>query len=62
MRGAGLLAACALTHSSLHDVPAPRSRVYEPADGEKERARARVDGLKVLYERDKRWSRRSRAT
>jgi xylulokinase len=59
LRGAALLAGCALGHYSLHDVPVPESTTYGPSgdDG----ARERVSELKALYERDKKWSRRASA-
>lgn len=59
LRGAALLAGCALGHYSLHDVPVPKSTTYGPSgdDGYRER----VNQLKALYERDKKWSRRASA-
>jgi xylulokinase len=57
LRGAALLAGCALGHYSLHDVPAPRSTAFHPSGADSSRTRERVDELKALYERDKKWSR-----
>ncbi len=59
LRGAALLAGCALGHYSLHDVPVPKSTAYDPSGDAG--ARDRVDELKALYERDKKWSRRASA-
>ncbi|HTB08985.1 MAG TPA: FGGY family carbohydrate kinase [Acidimicrobiales bacterium] len=63
LRGAALLAGCALGQYSLHDVPVPKSTTFAPSPGTGSGSRDRVDELKALYERDKKWSRgRQRAT
>jgi xylulokinase len=59
LRGAALLAGCALGHYSLHDAPVARSTSYRPSGANGSRARERVDELKALYDRDKKWSRRA---
>ncbi|MGC2485425.1 MAG: FGGY-family carbohydrate kinase [Acidimicrobiales bacterium] len=58
LRGAALLAGCALGHYSLSDVPVPKSTTYHPSTVDGSRTGNRVDELKALYERDKKWSRR----
>ena len=62
LRGAALLATVTLGEHRLDDLAAlrPRGRIFEPEGVHRDLYRSRREQFPSLYERDKRWSRRSR--